>query len=165
MGKFGAIVTMTDCEPEVLTLLHQNALANGLGSSVSVQDLNWSDKNSFIKPAVPFDMVVAADVLYGQKDRWFMRALEAHMVQARSTVAFVACPPRSVQQLPRLDRLLRHFPASSVPLTLDSSFLSGGLAAERFLRGLAWPRPSPGAAGGKWAQKASIGRWRGALQL
>lgn len=94
LGKLGASVTMTDCEPEVLDLLHRNSLANGIAGSTEVRELNWSDRSSFLQPAVPFDMIVAADVLYSKKDRWFMSALEAHMSQGVETIAYVACPPR-----------------------------------------------------------------------
>eukprot|EP00440_Ansanella_granifera_P045524 gb/GFBE01049320.1/.p1 GENE.gb/GFBE01049320.1/~~gb/GFBE01049320.1/.p1 ORF type:complete len:258 (+),score=39.22 gb/GFBE01049320.1/:1-774(+) len=81
LGKLGASVTMTDNEPEVLSLLRRNAAANGLGAlAEDVRELNWSDPSTFVKPAVPFDAIVAADVLYSKKDR--------------KIVAFVACPPR-----------------------------------------------------------------------
>eukprot|EP00933_Yihiella_yeosuensis_P037599 TRINITY_DN31594_c0_g1_i2.p1 TRINITY_DN31594_c0_g1~~TRINITY_DN31594_c0_g1_i2.p1 ORF type:complete len:197 (-),score=32.98 TRINITY_DN31594_c0_g1_i2:514-1068(-) len=79
LGKLGACVTMTDCEPEVMSLLRKNAAANGISSSSSFAEVDWSDTRTFMKPSLPFEFVVAADVLYAKKDRWFMRTLKAHM--------------------------------------------------------------------------------------
>merc|ERR1712232_217985 len=93
LGKMGATVTMTDNEPEVLELLRQNATANCV-TNAKVHELNWSDRQTFLKPSIPFNMIVAADVLYSKKDRWFVPALEAHMALNRSTITYLACPPR-----------------------------------------------------------------------
>merc|ERR1711924_74333 len=49
------------------------------------------DRRTYIRSCT-FDLVVAADVLYGGRDRWFTRALDAHV--SRSTTAYVAIPPR-----------------------------------------------------------------------
>jgi len=88
-------VTLTDCEPEVLELLQRNARTNRLDSEdVDVRELNWADPATFL-PASAFDLVVAADVLYSRKDRWFVRALDAHMGKHSGATAFVACPPRT----------------------------------------------------------------------
>merc|ERR1712187_736315 len=53
--------------------------------------LQWGDRRTYLK-ARSFDLVVAADVLYGGRDRWFARALCAHI--APNTTAYVAIPPR-----------------------------------------------------------------------
>eukprot|EP00928_Gymnodinium_smaydae_P078841 TRINITY_DN62905_c0_g1_i1.p1 TRINITY_DN62905_c0_g1~~TRINITY_DN62905_c0_g1_i1.p1 ORF type:complete len:327 (-),score=27.63 TRINITY_DN62905_c0_g1_i1:44-982(-) len=93
LGKSGALVTLTDCEPEVISLLRRNATANSLGETIRVHELDWRDKSTYL-PASSFDIVVAADVLYSNKIRWFMPALLAHMARRPETRAFVACPPR-----------------------------------------------------------------------
>lgn len=90
LAKYGAKVTLTDCEPELLTLLRRNAEANGVAGSVQFHDLHWGDRSTYL--TAPYDLIVAADVLYGKKDRWFMQALSAHL-KAPAT-ALVACPPR-----------------------------------------------------------------------
>mmetsp|Transcript_106541 Transcript_106541/g.332269 ORF Transcript_106541/g.332269 Transcript_106541/m.332269 type:complete len:287 (+) Transcript_106541:80-940(+) len=88
-------VTLTDCEPELLELLRRNARANGLCTEgVDVREVNWAEPATFL-PASLFDVVVAADVLYSRKDRWLVRALEAHMGRHPGATAFVACPPRA----------------------------------------------------------------------
>ncbi|CAE7948151.1 unnamed protein product, partial [Symbiodinium sp. KB8] len=61
-----------------------------VAGSVQFHDLHWGDRSTYL--TAPYDLIVAADVLYGKKDRWFMQALSAHL-KAPAT-ALVACPPR-----------------------------------------------------------------------
>lgn len=93
LARLGANVTATDFEPEVLGLLEENIKSNGLGESMATHLLNWGEPGTFLRQQ-RFDIVVAADVLYSRRDRWFWRALEAHMDRSRGTVAFVASPYR-----------------------------------------------------------------------
>lgn len=93
LARLGATVMATDFEPEVLALLEENIQSNGLGDAMSTHLLSWQERDTYLRQP-RFDMVVAADVLYSRRDRWFWRALEAHMDRAHRTVAYVASPYR-----------------------------------------------------------------------
>lgn len=93
LGKFGASVTMTDFEPEVLHVLRRNVELNNLSSTAIVRELSWAQPSTYMKPTERFDIVIAADVLYNRNCRVFMRALEAHM--RGGMVAYIASPPRA----------------------------------------------------------------------
>ena len=56
-----------------------------------VLELQWGDRRTYLTKR-RFDLIVAADVLYGGRDGWLARALSAHMSQ--DTTAYVAIPPR-----------------------------------------------------------------------
>lgn len=93
LAKLGASVMATDSEPQVLKLLEDNIRANGLTEAMTTHCLDWGDRTTYLRQR-KFDVVVAADVLYSRRDRWFWRALEAHMARAQGTIAFVASPYR-----------------------------------------------------------------------
>lgn len=57
----GASVLATDFEPEALELLSRNAAENGL--AVETLCVDWSSAEALIERG-PFDLVLAADVLY-----------------------------------------------------------------------------------------------------
>jgi predicted nicotinamide N-methyase len=57
----GAVVLATDRDPAALELLERNARENGV--QVETERLEWSDAEALIARA-PFDLVLAADVLY-----------------------------------------------------------------------------------------------------
>jgi predicted nicotinamide N-methyase len=57
----GASVLATDYEPEALSLLSRNASENGV--SVETMEVDWSAPDALVARG-PFDLVLAADVLY-----------------------------------------------------------------------------------------------------
>jgi len=93
LAKLGATVMATDFEPQVLDILQENIKANGLSESMSTHLLHWGERHTYLQER-RFDIVVAADVLYSRRDRWFWRALEAHMDRGHGTIAYVASPYR-----------------------------------------------------------------------
>jgi predicted nicotinamide N-methyase len=60
-ARAGAEVLATDSDVEALELVAQNARANGVGVETAVVD--WAEPDDLISRA-PFDLVLAADVLY-----------------------------------------------------------------------------------------------------
>jgi predicted nicotinamide N-methyase len=60
-ARAGADVLATDTDPEALELLARNAEANGL--PVETARVDWAEPDELIRRA-PFDLVLAADVLY-----------------------------------------------------------------------------------------------------
>src|SRR5215210_5573574 len=60
-ARAGASVLATDVEPDALELLERNALANGVDLETAAVD--WSSPDALVGRA-PFDLVLAADVLY-----------------------------------------------------------------------------------------------------
>jgi predicted nicotinamide N-methyase len=60
-ARAGASVLATDACPEALELVTRNALANGLRVETAVFD--WAEPDGMVERA-PFDLVLAADVLY-----------------------------------------------------------------------------------------------------
>jgi predicted nicotinamide N-methyase len=60
-ARAGATVLATDASPEALTLLARNAQANGV--RIDTATLDWTHPDQLLSRA-PFDLVLAADVLY-----------------------------------------------------------------------------------------------------
>jgi predicted nicotinamide N-methyase len=60
-ARAGATVLATDSCPEALTLVARNAGANGV--RVDTLTVDWSEPRELVRQA-PFDLVLAADVLY-----------------------------------------------------------------------------------------------------
>jgi predicted nicotinamide N-methyase len=60
-ARAGADVLATDSDPEALELVAQNAQANGVQVETAVAD--WAQPDDLVSRA-PFDLVLAADVLY-----------------------------------------------------------------------------------------------------
>jgi predicted nicotinamide N-methyase len=60
-ARGGAIVLATDADPDALELLERNARGNGL--SLDTMLVEWSDTDELVARG-PFDLVLAADVLY-----------------------------------------------------------------------------------------------------
>lgn len=60
-ARAGAEALATDTEPEALALLEQNAGANGIG--LETAEVDWARPEALLERA-PFDLAVAADVLY-----------------------------------------------------------------------------------------------------
>jgi predicted nicotinamide N-methyase len=60
-ARAGARVLATDTDPEALELLARNAEANGL--RIETARVDWAEPDELIRRA-PFDLVLAADVLY-----------------------------------------------------------------------------------------------------
>ena len=60
-ARAGADVLATDSDPEALELVAQNAQANGVQVETAVVD--WAQPEALVSRA-PFDLVLAADVLY-----------------------------------------------------------------------------------------------------
>eukprot|EP00929_Paragymnodinium_shiwhaense_P068439 TRINITY_DN34412_c0_g1_i1.p1 TRINITY_DN34412_c0_g1~~TRINITY_DN34412_c0_g1_i1.p1 ORF type:complete len:338 (+),score=66.00 TRINITY_DN34412_c0_g1_i1:40-1014(+) len=91
MAQLGARVVLTDYEAELCGLMMQNAAANDLEAAVTVCELDWKQRGSYLS-ASSFDVVVAADVIYSGKEVAFLWALDAHLAAGRE--AFVASPYR-----------------------------------------------------------------------
>jgi len=89
LGRLGAEVTLTDNEPELVELMMANVHANSLAGVVVAQHLDWEDAATYMTEP-PFDVIVAADVLYEGDGSHFAQALRAHMPDGSSTVAYVA---------------------------------------------------------------------------
>jgi predicted nicotinamide N-methyase len=64
-ARAGADVLATDEAPEALALAERNADANGVRLSTAVAD--WSDPGALLREG-PFDIVLAADVLYERRN-------------------------------------------------------------------------------------------------
>jgi predicted nicotinamide N-methyase len=60
-ARAGATVLATDGSPEALTLLARNAQANGV--RIETATIDWTQPDQLLSRA-PFDLVLAADVLY-----------------------------------------------------------------------------------------------------
>jgi predicted nicotinamide N-methyase len=60
-ARAGASVLASDASPEALTLLARNAQANGV--QIETATLDWTQPDQLLRRA-PFDLVLAADVLY-----------------------------------------------------------------------------------------------------
>jgi predicted nicotinamide N-methyase len=60
-ARAGATVLATDTDPEALALVTRNASLNGV--SVETLRLDWSEPDALFR-AAPFDLLLAADVLY-----------------------------------------------------------------------------------------------------
>jgi predicted nicotinamide N-methyase len=60
-ARAGASVLATDGDPEALELVERNARANGVPLETATAD--WADPDELLRRA-PFDIVLAADVLY-----------------------------------------------------------------------------------------------------
>mmetsp|Transcript_25426 Transcript_25426/g.59175 ORF Transcript_25426/g.59175 Transcript_25426/m.59175 type:complete len:278 (+) Transcript_25426:37-870(+) len=88
-GKLGASVYITDFEPELVTLMEQNIAANALQGKVQAKLLDWRDPSTYLD-AQPFDVIVAADVLYQGDGSDLAATVAAHIPPGSSTVAYVA---------------------------------------------------------------------------
>jgi len=84
----GAEVVATDWAPEAVDLVASNAVANGL--SVTAAVLDWGAGTSGIGP---FDLVIAADVLYEERNALPLLALLAETI-APGGEALIADPGR-----------------------------------------------------------------------
>ena len=88
-ARAGADVLATDWAPEAVELAAANAAANGLRLTTAV--LAWDDSAALVLG--PFELVLAADVLYEQRNAVpLLRLLDA--VVARDGEALVADPGR-----------------------------------------------------------------------
>jgi predicted nicotinamide N-methyase len=61
----GADVLATDWAPDAIALLRENAAANGL--RLRIQIVSWDEPEPILREA-PFDLVLAADVLYERRN-------------------------------------------------------------------------------------------------
>ncbi len=61
-ARSGAAVLATDADPDALSLVARNALENGV--EVETAAFDWAEPSSKILKRAPFDLVLAADVLY-----------------------------------------------------------------------------------------------------
>jgi predicted nicotinamide N-methyase len=60
-ARAGARVLATDGDPDAIAVVERNARENGLGLRAALAD--WTDADALVESG-PFDLVVAADVLY-----------------------------------------------------------------------------------------------------
>lgn len=95
LGKLGAKVVMTDCEQALLDLLQRNIDANSLGGNVRVCRADWAEPKTDLTDLNPlsFQLLVAADVVYTETGKIFLRALQAHM--SHRCVAYMSYQYRS----------------------------------------------------------------------
>src|SRR5437763_13543367 len=65
-ARAGADVLATDASTEALELLERNARVNGV--EVSTARVDWNADDGVVRRRAPFDLVLAADVLYRDPD-------------------------------------------------------------------------------------------------
>lgn len=90
LASLGATVVATDYEPRVLENLRQNIHSNKLRHAVQVHELSWAHPTTYLASS-EFDLIVAADVLYGDRNdgQLFLQALEFHLQRhAKCLLAF-----------------------------------------------------------------------------
>lgn len=87
-ARAGADVLATDEDPEALELAERNARANGL--TIATARIDWTEPDALLAKA-PFDLILAADVLYEQASAARLMALLPRLGSA----ALVADPGRS----------------------------------------------------------------------
>jgi len=91
LAKLGAMVTLTDGEPQVLSLLQRNIEAN-VSCTASQQLLRFGDPQTYV-PQNNFQLIVAADVIYNGTDQTgtsLMETIEAHMLVDSTTEVWIA---------------------------------------------------------------------------
>ena len=86
-ARRGAAVLATDSDPEALELVERNARGNG--ARVETATVDWSDPAGLVTRA-PFDLVLAADVLYERANVALLLALLPRLAPQ----AWVADPGR-----------------------------------------------------------------------
>jgi hypothetical protein len=87
-------VVMTDSDEDVLELMQRNVEQNRLGDRVDCARLDWSDRSTWV-PAVRFDVVLAADVLYHGDGVALCDVFSAHMPPDHPTATgFLGYRPR-----------------------------------------------------------------------
>jgi predicted nicotinamide N-methyase len=89
-ARAGASVLATDADPEALELLHRNAGQNDLGVDVAVIDWTSATAIDQLIARGPFDLVLAADVLYERPTVARMLSLLPRL----APVAWLADPAR-----------------------------------------------------------------------
>jgi predicted nicotinamide N-methyase len=89
-ARAGATVLATDADPEAIELLARNADLNGLQVDASVVDWTSADATGELIDRGPFDLVLAADVLYERPTVARMLALLPRL----APVAWLADPAR-----------------------------------------------------------------------
>jgi predicted nicotinamide N-methyase len=87
-ARAGATVLATDVDPDALALLERNARANGVEVETAVVD--WTEPAALLERA-PFDLVLAADVVYERESVEPLLALLPRLAPA----AWVASPQRA----------------------------------------------------------------------
>lgn len=94
LGKLGACVTCTDCEPVVLAGLQLNVTANAVDANVTVQALDFGDSSTYLAHH-HFDFVLAADVIYRSTNgSTLVDTLAAHVPAGSDTQFFLAYEDR-----------------------------------------------------------------------
>jgi len=87
-------LTLTDSESALWPLLRKSLQDNGLEDDrVQIHGLDWRDPTTFLTSNQPYDLVLAADVLYSGMDKLFARALASHL-HVDTTIGLVASPFR-----------------------------------------------------------------------
>jgi predicted nicotinamide N-methyase len=96
-ARAGATVLATDAEPEALSLLERNASENGL--ELETMLLDWAQPDRLVERG-PFDLVLAADLLYEDTAVDHLRSLMPRL----AAQAYLADPGRPTADA-LLDRL------------------------------------------------------------
>jgi predicted nicotinamide N-methyase len=99
LALLGATVVVSDFQEDVLALLRRNVAANELDGSIKVIKLDWDFPDPFLEDlALPFDMIVGADLIYHDTERAFDGLL--HVIRSyaptSSTAVYLGYEPRSV---------------------------------------------------------------------
>lgn len=106
-AKLGARhVTLSDSATDLYPILRKSVAENHLSDRIDIHNLDWRDVTTFLDPSRrPYDMILAADVLYAGMDGLFARALASHLPSKKEvgavssssrgpTEAIIACPNR-----------------------------------------------------------------------
>ena len=90
-----AEVLLTDAEPTVLECVEEAAVATGVAENVKTQVFDWSDheqRADLQARARPFDLLLAADVLYDEASPDLVASLIAALLPSAESEALIADP-------------------------------------------------------------------------
>ena len=90
----GHDVLLTDFAPEVLGLLEANVRRNRLQRRAAVQKLDWNEPPPLAVARRSWDMIVAADILYGLPSFAPLHRLLEHLCARPETRVIIACGNR-----------------------------------------------------------------------
>ena len=87
-AKLGARhVTLSDSATDLYPILRKSVAENHLSDRIDIHSLDWRDVTTFLDPSRrPYDMILAADVLYAGMDGLFARALASHLPSKKNNL-------------------------------------------------------------------------------
>ena len=91
IGGDGIEVLLTDNQPEVLSLLEANVRLNRLQGCASVQALDWNSPPPLAIARRTWDVIIAADILYGLPSFGPLLQLLETLCHSAHTRILIAC--------------------------------------------------------------------------